>query len=330
MTTTTDAAGLRERITIGFLLVPNFPLLSFSAALDTLRQANRLSGRDLYRWVLVSADGAAVTSSAAVAFAADCSIETAPRCQIVIICAGIEPARSYDGHVFAWLRRLHRDACTLGAISTGAFLLAKAGLLNGRRCAVHWENAAEFHKAFPLCVPTQEIFAVDGPFVTSSGGTVTLDMMLHIVGAVHGRALAAAISQQFNHSQIRLQDEAQRMSPEARFGITNARLAQVVAAMEDAIEAPVTLGVMARRIGLTSRQVERLFRHHLGRTPSDFYLSLRMAKARALVEQSSMATGDIARACGYESASHFSRIYRRQFGSSPASVRRANRVADRP
>ena len=308
--------------TIGLYLVPQFPLLSFSAALDSLRQANRQSGRPLYRWVLISADGGPVTSSAAFDMPIDCSIDTAPRCDLVILCSGINVTHNYSPKLFAWLRRLHRQACRLGAISTAGFLLARAGLLEGRRCAVHWENATEFREAFPHCLMTHEIFSVDGPFITSSGGTVTLDMMLYIVAASHGRALAAAISDQFNHSQIRPHDEAQRMRPEAKFGITNSKLCELVQAMEDSVHAPVELSVLARRVGLSTRQVERLFRMHLDKTPSDFYLALRMMRARTLVLHTSMALCDIAQSCGYDTVSYFARTYRQHFGSSPSEARR--------
>lgn len=321
-----NLGGGAEPVTIGFYLVPHFPLLSFSAALDPLRQANRLSGRTLYRWVLISADGAAVKSSAAFDMPIDCSIDTAPRCDMVIICAGIDVTRNYNPRLLAWLRRLQRQSCRLGAISTGGYLLARAGLLDGRRCAIHWENAAEFQAFFPRCITTHEIFSVDGPFITSSGGTVTLDMMLYIVAASHGRALAAGISDQFNHSQIRPNDEAQRMRPEAKFGITNSKLCELIRAMEDSVDAPVDLSVLARRVNLSTRQIERLFRTHLNKTPSDFYLALRMVRARALVTQSSMALADIAQRCGYDSVSYFARTYRQQFGSSPSEARRMRAV----
>lgn len=307
---------------IGLYLVPGFPLLSVSAAIDPLRQANRLAGQTLYRWILISEDGAAVTSSALIDLAADNSIETVPACDLVLICAGIDVDRHARGRPLAWMRLLSRRGCRLGALSTGSYLLAQAGLLEGRRCAVHWENASEFHEKFPTIHVTHEIFSVDGPFITSSGGTVTLDMMLHIIGASHGAGLAAAISDQFNHSKIRLHDEAQRMHPEAKFGINNAKLCDLIRMMEASVEAPLEVATVARRVGLSRRQVERLFRAHLGQTPSEFYLGLRMDRARTLVTQSTLGLADIARSCGYESAAYFSRIYRLQFGSSPAAVRR--------
>ncbi|MBB3770376.1 transcriptional regulator GlxA family with amidase domain [Angulomicrobium tetraedrale] len=317
-----DLGGGAEPVVIGFYLVPGFPLLSVSAAIDPLRQANRLSGRTLYRWVLISADGGPVRSSAGVDVAADGSIDTAPPCHLVIVCAGLDTTAHYSRRLFSWFRRLRRQACRLGAISTGAYLLAQAGMLDGRRCAVHWEAAAEFQDAFPRCRLTRDIFSVDGPFITSSGGTVTLDMMLYIVEAAHGRPLAAAISEQLNHSRIRLNDEAQRMRPQAKFGITHANLCEVIRLMEEHIDAPLDLATLARRVALSRRQLERLFRTHLKDTPSGFYLRLRMERARTLITQSTLGLPEIARNCGYETLGPFGRMYRRQFGITPAQARR--------
>ncbi|RIY02576.1 GlxA family transcriptional regulator [Aureimonas flava] len=317
------AEGDAEPSVIGFYLAPGFPLLSMAAAIDPLRQANRLSGRALYRWVLVSEAGAPVTSSAAIELSVDHAIDTAPRCDLLVVCAGLEPARHAGVRARAWLRRLHRLGRRLGALSTGAYLLAEAGILDGRRCAVHWESAAEFHERFPNVVRTRELFVVDGPFLTSSGGTATLDMMLHVVATAHGVALASAIADQLNHAAMRLEDEIQRLRPEVRFGITNAKLSRLVAAMEASVDAPLDLSVLARQVGLSRRQVERLFRTHLGRTPSDFYLGLRMERARMLVARSSLDLADIARNCGYESPAFFARVYRRHFGVSPAAARQA-------
>ena len=307
---------------IGFYLVPGFPLLSFSAAIDPLRQANRLTGRTLYRWVLISTDGAPVRSSAGVDVAVDGSIDTTPPCHLVIICAGLDTPRHYSGRMFTWLRRLRRQGCRLGAMSTGAYLIARAGLLDGRRCTVHWENTAEFQDAFPRCNLTRAIFSIDGPFITSSGGTVTLDMMLYLVEAAHGRPLAAAISEQLNHSRIRLTDEAQRMRPQAKFGITHAKLCEAIGLMEDNIETPVELAVIAGCIDLSRRQIERLFHTHLKETPSSFYARLRLERAHTLVSQSTLSLAEIARSCGYETLAHFGRMYRRRFGATPAQARR--------
>lgn len=317
-------------VTVGFYLAPDFPLLAFSAALDPLRQANRLSRATLYRWILLSEDGGPVSNSAGFAMPIDYAIAQAPRCDLVIVCTGVDPARFYKSRLLAWLRRLNREGVPLGAVSTGAYLLARAGLLDGRRCVVHWENFSGFQEEFPNVLATNDIFAVDGPFITSSGGTVTLDMMLYVVGAFHGKTLAIAISDQFNHPQIRAQSEAQRMTPEARYGITNARLSDMIAAMQNSLQAPISVATMARRVGLSSRQVERLFLSHFGKTPVAFYVELRLERAYELVSRTSLPIQVIAQHCGYASVTHFARKYREHFGITPAAARSARNFRQPP
>ncbi|MBB4508651.1 GlxA family transcriptional regulator [Rhizobium johnstonii] len=317
-------------IRIGFFLVPDFPLMTFAAALDSLRQGNRLAKRKAFEWLILSADGGHVKSSSGLGFDADAAIGRAPRCDIVILCAGINYADAYDANVFAWLRRIYSEGCVLGAVSTAVFFLAKARLLEGRRCAVHWESLASFRSEFPNCLATDDIFAIDGRFLTSSGGTVTLDMMLYLISAVEGRELAALISDQFNHARIRRQDDVQRMSPEDRFGIRNAKLAFVVRRMEASLGDPVEISDLASSVALSLRQLERLFHANLGKSPTHFYIELRMTRAKELLVYTELAIGEIAEICGYQSASHFGRSYRTRFRESPAATRKAERRREVP
>ena len=312
-------------IRIGFYLVPDFPLMTFAAALDSLRQANRLAKARRFEWIVLSADGSHVRSSSGLGFDAEAAIGRGPRCDVVIVCAGINYADAYDGIVFAWLRRIYSEGCILGAVSTGVFFLAKAGLLEGRRCAVHWESLASFRSEFPNCFATDDIFAIDGRFLTSSGGTVTLDMMLYLIAEVEGRDLASLISDQFNHPRIRRQDDVQRMAPEERFGIKNAKLGFVVRRMEATLGDPVEISELAESVALSLRQLERLFHASLGKSPSKFYIDLRMSRARELLIDTELSVAEIADICGYESPSHFSRFYRRIFKESPVATRRAEK-----
>ncbi|MDR3488215.1 MAG: GlxA family transcriptional regulator [Bradyrhizobium sp.] len=309
-------------IRIGFFLVPDFPLMTFSAALDSLRQGNRLAKKKVFEWILISADGKHVKSSSGLGFDMNASMAKAPRCDIVILSAGVNYADWYDANIFAWLRRIHSEGCVLGAVSTAVFFLAKAGLLEGRRCAVHWESLASFRSEFPNCLATDDIFAIDGRFLTSSGGTVTLDMMLYLIAAIEGRELAARISDQFNHPRIRKQDDVQRLQPEDRFGIRNGKLSFVIRRMEASLKNPIEISDLADSIGLSTRQLERLFHAGLGKSPSKFYIELRMARARELLMYTELAIADVAYACGYDSASHFSRFYRQHFKERPATTRR--------
>jgi len=311
-------------IKIGFLLIPDFPLMTFSTALDSLRQGNRLAKRTVFEWHLISVDGKEARSSSGLALQTTARVGDARRLDVVIVCAGINYRKSYSSGLFAWLRKIFAEGCVLGAVSTGAFYLAKAGLLNGKRCAVHWESLASFRKEFPKCLATDDIFTVDGRFLTSSGGTATLDMMLYLISAIEDRELASQISDQFNHPRIRRHDDAQRMQPEQRFGIRNAKLGFVIRRMESSLFSPIEITDLADSVKLSARQLERLFRTNLKKTPSRFYLELRMTRAKELLLDTDLSVAEIAEICGYESPSHFSRFYRQHFGETPAETRKAD------
>ena len=308
--------------TFGFLLLPQFSMLAFSAAVEPLRAATRLSGQHLYDWKILTTDGRPIHSSSRMQLLPDASLAAGGRLDFLIVVAGLEIQRLRDPAVTAALRRRARSGCRLGALSTGSYLLAWAGLLQGYRCTVHWENLDAFREDFPDLDVTGELFEVDGPRLTCSGGTASMDMILSLIGEDHGRDLAAQVAEQFIHERIRDTHDHQRMSLQGRLGISHPKLLQVIAMMEDHLEDPMARAELARRAGLSTRQLERLFRRYLGRTPTRYYLELRLHRARALLTQTSMSILNVALACGFVSASHFSKCYREFFHKMPREERR--------
>lgn len=308
--------------TFGFLLLPQFSMLAFSSAVEPLRAANRLSGRHLYDWRILTTDGRPIHSSSRMQLLPDAGLGDSGRLDFLIVVAGLEVKSLRDPAVSASLRRLERSGCRLGALSTGSYLLAWAGLLQGYRCTVHWENLDAFREDFPELEVTGELFEIDGPRLTCSGGTASMDMVLSLIGDTHGRDLAARVAEQFIHERIRDTHDHQRMSLQGRLGISHPKLLQVIATMEDYLEEPLARAELARQAGLSTRQLERLFRRYLGRTPTRYYLELRLHRARALLTQTSMSILNVALACGFVSASHFSKCYREFFHKMPREERR--------
>jgi transcriptional regulator GlxA family with amidase domain len=307
---------------IGFYLVPDFPMIALASAMEPLRIANRLSGRRLYDWRLISRSGAPERASNGLVLTADAGIADTPSCDVVFACAGLFAQEFRDRAVFAWLRRLHRCGCRLGGISTGTYLLARSGILDGRRCTIHWENVASLAEEFPLLHVTDDIFVEDGTLLTCSGGTGTIDMMLHVVAREHGRALATLISDQIMHPRIRGQHDHQRTALEARLAIAHPKLAEVVREMQCTVEEPLAIERLARGAGLSPRHLERLSSRVLGKTPRDLYRELRLQRGQALLQQTGLSVLEIALACGFVSATHFSRCYRYWCGHSPSEERR--------
>ena len=317
--------GQEAQQTFCFLLLPDFSMLAFSSAIEPLRVANRLAGRAVYRWRIATLDGLPAPSSGGARILPDCALDDCHRPDYVIVVAGMEVQRFKDSQAIPALRRLGRGGAKIGALSTGSYLLAWAGLLGGYRCTVHWENLDAFREDFPGLEVTGELFEVDGPILTCSGGTASLDMMLSLIGERHGRDLATRVAEQFIHERIRETHDRQRMSLRGRLGISHPKLLQVIALMEDNLEEPLPRAELARRAELSSRQLERLFRKYLGRTPTRYYLELRLLRARALLSQTAMSILHVALACGFVSASHFSKCYREHFNKMPREERQAPR-----
>jgi len=309
--------------TYGFFLVPDFALLPFASAVEALRAANRLSGRRLYDWRLISADGRPVASSSGVEAKAEASIATAGRLTDLIVVAGSGSEGYRDREVFAWLRGLGRTGCRLGAVSLGSYVLARCGLLDGYRCTVHWENLTSFREEFPHLDVTAEVYEIDRSRFTCSGGTAALDLLLSLIGKEQGRELAVQVADNFIHERIRDQRDQQRMALRARLGVTHPKLLDAIALMEAHQESVLSRGELAARVGFSPRQLERLFHSHIGRTPTRFYLEMRLERARRLLLQTSMPILDVAIACGFVSASHFTKSYREFFGHTPSEERAA-------
>ncbi len=311
-----------DAFAVGFFLIPDFSMMAFAAALEPLRSANRLKGKPLYRWRMVSRDGEAVAASNGIAFEVQAGLEDQPDVDMMVVCAGLNPEAYDDKKVFAWLRRLSRSGIKIGGLSTGAYVLGKAGLLDGKHCTVHWEHVASLSEKFPEAVTTSGIYVIDGNLLTCSGGIAALDMMLSVIAGQHGRALANAVAEQFIHPRIREHDDRQRMELQTRLGISHPGLLTTIIRMENAIEEPLDMNELADSVELSPRQLERLFRRYLKTTPHGYYVKLRLERGRRLLTQTSASILDVAMSCGFVSASHFTKCYRRIFGRTPTDERR--------
>jgi transcriptional regulator GlxA family with amidase domain len=306
---------------VGFLLVPGFALMSYAAAVEPLRAANQLSGRALYSWWHAAPGGEPVAASNGVAIIPDTGAEGGRAADIVFVCAGGNPATFDDHATFAWLRRIARRGVVIGGISGGPYVLARAGLLDGRRATLHWEHAPAFREAFPMVEVVPSLFEIDGNRITCSGGVSALDMMAALIARDHGHELAAAVGDWFLLTHIREGMGPQRMDLRSRLGVADAKLLGVLGAMEANLERPLPRAALAGSAGISLRQLERLFRRHLGRGVQEHYRRIRLDRARLLLRESAMPVLDVAVATGFASASQFSRAYRRAFSESPTATR---------
>ncbi|MBS0254701.1 MAG: GlxA family transcriptional regulator [Proteobacteria bacterium] len=306
-----------------FLLMPEFSMIAFTSAIEPLRVANRMSGQLLYHWRTASLTGAAVTASNGVAVQVD-GPAAAGNEDALVICAGLNPARYDSPALGAALRRALRGGAVLGAVCTGSVLLARARLLDGYRCTIHWEDLDSFAENFPQLDVSRRLFEVDRDRFTCSGGTAPLDLMMHFIARDCGRDLAVTVAEQMLHPHTREGAAPQRLSLPERTGVHHAGLLAALEAMEANLEVPLTPAEVAAHAGLSLRQLERLFHQHLHATPARHYLTLRLTRARHLARQTALPLLQIAVATGFASAAHFARAYRQHFGLPPSADRQGH------
>ncbi|MHC6223543.1 GlxA family transcriptional regulator [Pseudomonas sp. X10] len=309
---------------IQFLLLPGFSAMGFISAVEPFRVANRFSG-ELYRWSVLSLDGGPVQASNGMSVNADGVLGESAGASMLLVVAGFEPLACFGPSLQQILRRADHEGVVLGGIDTGAMVLAEAGLLDGHRATLHWEALEAFKECYPRLQVTQELFEIDRRRITCAGGTASIDLMLHLIAQAHGSELAVQVSEQFVLGRIRQRQDHQRMEIATRYGISNRKLVQVIGEMEKHTEPPLSTLELASRVMVTRRQLERLFRLYLNDTPSGFYLSLRLDKARQLLSQTDMSVTQISLACGFELPSYFTRRYKRRFGKCPREERRLAR-----
>ncbi len=311
-----------------FFLVPDFTMIAFATALDPLRSANRMLGYEAYSWRLTSIDGKPVRASNGVECAVNTSLEEerrkmsgADRPSMAIVCSGLEVERYHNKSTFAWLREEYNRGVAVGGLCTGAHILASAGLLSNKRCAIHWENLPGFSEAFPKANVFADLYEIDQNIYTCAGGTAALDMMLKLIGDDFDDNLVNRVCEQVLTDRVRSPTDRQRLPLRARLGVQNSKVLSIIELMEANLAEPLSLIEIADHVDLSRRQIERLFRSEMGRSPARYYLEIRLDRARHLLIQSSLPVVEVAVACGFVSASHFSKCYRELYARSPQQER---------
>jgi len=322
------AARLSSTFRFGFLTLPDYSMIALTSAVEPLRMANRLCRRDVYAWSLVSLDGRPVEASNGLALSPTVALEQMGPVNVVFVCGGVDVQQAVTRELLSALRRLAQRRVSLGSLCTGGYALAKAGLLDKYKAAIHWENMSALREEFPRIAFTDQLFAIDRDRYTCSGGIAPLDLMLNMIKADLGSDIAPLISEQFILDRIRSDQDRQHIPLQAQVGIFHDRLIKAAELMEANIEEPLSLDELASAIGVSRRQIERLFRRHLGQVPTKYYLELRLRRARELLLQTSMSIMDITTACGFQSPPHFSKCYRGVFGHPP-SAERSGKTAGR-
>lgn len=301
---------------IGFVLFPQFAMMALASAMEPLRIANRYV-RTPYTWRLLSLDGAAVADDNGIPILPHGSIQNAGALGTVILCADIQPERYYSRELRRWLHQMNAAGATLGALDTGCFLLARAGLLDGCRATVHWEVIEAFRERFPKTIVAQTLFEVDSRRLSCAGGIAAIDMMLSAIAIDHGLELANRVAEHCLHGGIRQGEVAQRMTLTRRSRVHHPAIAAAMQLLEETPERAIGVPELANHVGLSSRQLLRLFAQIVGEGPSRYHRRLRLEHARSLLHYTAISVTEASVAVGFESLAHFCRAYRQQYGQAP-------------
>jgi len=313
---------------IGFLLLPRFALIALSSAIEPLRVANRYLTNP-YRWLLLTLDGQPVEDNNGISISPHASIDDAPLLRTLIVCADVQPERHYSRHLRDWLWRLDRQQVALGAIDTGCFVLARAGLLGDCRVTVHWEVAEAFGDRYPQLTLVDSLFEVNKRRLSCAGGTAAIDMMLQFIELEHGSDLADRVSEHCLHAGKRQGDKRQRTEVTAGGRVHHTGLARSILFLQANLDRPVGVPELAAHADLSARQVIRLFSSALGVGPSQYHRRLRLEHARSMLLYTQISIAEAAVAVGFESLANFSRAYRQHFGVSPRTHRDAAALSKR-
>lgn len=316
-------------VTVAMVALPDFNMMATVALLDPFRAANYLSGAALYRWTLASPDGGGLPASNGLVLPTEplAALAGEPP-DIAVVSCSWTPERHYGKRsLLATLRGWARRGVVLGGLDTGAFVLAHAGLLAGRRVTVHYEHIESFTELHPDLVVTDSLLEVDRDRFTCCGGVAAVDAALHLIRGRHGDALANAAAHYIFHDRLRAAGDRQGPSPQEPIGgSAPATLRAAIRLMHANLEEPLPVPAVARAAGISQRHLERLFRRHVTVSAVRYYRDIRLDRGRSLVTQTDMSVLEIALACGFSGAEPFARAYRQRFRLSPRQDRVAGRI----
>lgn len=306
-----------------FLLLPKLTMLAFSAAVEPLRVANQVANRELYRWFVMTEDGAPVRCSNGIMITPDSGLQNLPKSAAAFVCAGTEPSDSVSPKAATWVSRQRAFGCQVGGICTGAFTLAKAGLLKGKTFTLHWENQPAFVESFIGLEPTGNLYENDEGLMTCGGGSAATDMMLAMIERDHGKDLAIVVADMCIHFRSDSREAPQKSAYSVALSSRNPHLISAMQYMNENLENPVEIDDVAQEANISRRQLERLFRRYVGISPAQFYIDQRVSRAHALLNETTMSVNEIAVATGFNSSSQLALRFRKRFGKSPGAFRKS-------
>ena len=313
------AADDRPYDSFNFILQPEFPMNALILACEALRIANQNSGRELFQWCMVSETGSPIRASNGMWMSVDCDLKSMPMADVYLLFEGNLPTQRNSPELLAKLRAAARYGATVGAVDTGAFALAQAGLVGAGPSVLHWEAVPTFKERFPDSDVRPQLYLVAGNQVYAAGGVATLDLMLELIGRSQGPVLANEVANALVHSPRPAQAPQRLDEPakERRASLPD----RIIELMERNLDFPLTLEQMAEELEISTRSLARACQRHFGDSPMRVYLRIRLQAARNFLFYEEFSIKDVALACGFSYPTVFARSFKRQFGETPRSFR---------
>ena len=312
-----------KTLEVTVLVFSGASLMCVASTIDPMRAANRVSGSTLFKWRIVSLDGNPAITTCGLPIAVSGAFDPADKADMLLMIGGFGTSDISRTTFTAGLRRAMHHYQMIGGIEAGSWLLGRAGLLRGRRATTHWEDMEEFTAEFPEADIRPDRYVIDGPVFTTGGASPTFDLMLHLIRSRCGMSVALDVASVFIYDEAHASNVAQPLVSLGRLDGVHPKLATAIRLMEGHLDAPLTIGAIAKRCGLSARSLEKIFAKAVGEGPGRYYLRLRLKIARRLITDTKTPLADIAARTGFSSAAAFSRTFRTFEGKPPSSLRAA-------
>jgi len=306
----------------GFLLLENFSLIALSSAIDPLRIANMIVGRRVYDYSLIGPDNEFVSSSDGIRVIPDAPMSDSEPFDVVFVVGPNPIPKRGIGAIIDWLRRQAGTGTALGGLDTGSYFLARAGLLNGYRCTIHWEDQDVLMEQFPKLTVSTRLFEIDRDRYTCSGGVAPLDLMVHLLASPPGSQALAARVLELLVAEPRSREYRQQTSLRQYIGAEHAKPDEALQLMESNVEEPLAVPEIASHLRVSQRRLQRWFLERLGKSPAEAYLEIRLLRARQLLYRTATSLEEVCARTGFTSTTHFATRYKAQFQISPIADRR--------
>ncbi len=313
----------RAQIHAIFVVVPRFNITTLITMIETMRIANYLATSPLFSWEVASFDGENITASNGMQTIVAAAGDDLPSADFVFVLGSWGTEHYNNRKLIAWLRRRARGGERICGVELGCYIVARAGLLDGKTATTHWSWLSGFQESFERIETSECLFTIDGRVMTCSGGLAGVDLMLRLIEDANDAGFSGEIADQMLHHPIRNASSPQRITMGRSTETMLPLVREAMTLIEQNIEEPLKVPEIAGMLDVSQRQLERQFKKHVGCTLVQFGLHRRLQNARILLISTDLSVRQIATASGFNTLSHFAYSFGKFFGRRPSEYREA-------